>query len=37
MKDGPAAYVTAIGESRSKERSLLLALVEGEGKEWITA
>lgn len=28
VKDDPAVYVTAIGESRSKERSLLLTLIE---------
>lgn len=28
VKDDPAVYVTAIGETRSKERSLLLALVQ---------
>jgi polyferredoxin len=28
VKDDPAVYVTAIGESRSKERSLLLSVVE---------
>jgi formate hydrogenlyase subunit 6/NADH:ubiquinone oxidoreductase subunit I len=28
VKDDPAVYVTAIGESRSKDRSLLLSLVE---------
>ncbi len=27
VKDDPAVYVTAIGETRSKERSLLLSLV----------
>ncbi len=36
VKDDPAVYVTAIGESRSKERSLLLSLVEGEGQEWVS-
>jgi formate hydrogenlyase subunit 6/NADH:ubiquinone oxidoreductase subunit I len=28
VKDDPAVYVTAIGESRSKKRSLLLSMVE---------
>ena len=28
VKDDPAVYVTAIGETRSKDRSLLLSLVE---------
>jgi polyferredoxin len=37
VKDDPAVYVTAIGETRSKDRSLLLSLVEGEGKDWVTA
>jgi polyferredoxin len=37
VKDDPAVYVTAIGETRSKDRSLLLSLVEGEGREAITA
>jgi polyferredoxin/formate hydrogenlyase subunit 6/NADH:ubiquinone oxidoreductase subunit I len=37
VKDDPAVYVTAIGETRAKDRSLLLALVEGEGKEAIVA
>ncbi len=37
VKDDPAVYVTAIGETRAKDRSLLLALVEGEGKQHITA
>src|SRR4051794_36231029 len=37
VKDDPAVYVTAIGESRDKSRSLLLSLVDGEGQEWITA
>ena len=31
MKDDPAVYVTAIGETRSKDRSLLLSLVDGQG------
>ncbi len=33
VKDDPAVYVTAIGETRAKERSLLLTLVDGDGKE----
>ena len=36
VKDDPAVYVTAIGETRSKDRSLLLSLVEGEGREMVT-
>ena len=37
VKDDPAVYVTAIGESRSKERSLLLGLVEDPATSaWIT-
>jgi ferredoxin len=28
VKDDPAVYVTAIGETRSKERSLLLGLID---------
>ncbi len=36
VKDDPAVYVTAIGESRSKDRSLLLSLVEGDGQEWVS-
>ncbi|MFO0889226.1 MAG: 4Fe-4S dicluster domain-containing protein [Isosphaeraceae bacterium] len=36
VKDDPAVYVTAIGESRDKTRSLLLSLVEGEGQEWVS-
>ncbi|ADV61227.1 4Fe-4S ferredoxin iron-sulfur binding domain protein [Isosphaera pallida ATCC 43644] len=30
VKDDPAVYVTAIGETRSKERSLLLSMVAGD-------
>jgi polyferredoxin len=37
VKDDPAVYVTAIGETRAKERSLLLSLVHGEGKDAIVA
>ncbi len=36
VKDDPAVYVTAIGESRSKDRSLLLSLVDGEGQDWVS-
>jgi polyferredoxin len=36
VKDDPAVYVTAIGESRSKDRSLLLSLVNGEGQDWVS-
>jgi len=36
VKDDPAVYVTAIGETRDKSRSLLLSLVDGEGKEWVS-
>jgi formate hydrogenlyase subunit 6/NADH:ubiquinone oxidoreductase subunit I len=35
VKDDPAVYVTAIGETRDKSRSLLLSLVE-EGSEVLT-
>ncbi len=31
VKDDPAVYVTAIGETRDKSRSLLLSLVDGAG------
>lgn len=39
VKDDPAVYVTAVGETRSKERSLLLSLVEDDAtaKETICA
>lgn len=37
VKDDPAVYVTGIGETRSKERSLLLSLVEGDGREAVIA
>jgi polyferredoxin/formate hydrogenlyase subunit 6/NADH:ubiquinone oxidoreductase subunit I len=33
VKDDPAIYVTAIGETRSKDRSLLLSLVEEPGSQ----
>jgi polyferredoxin len=36
VKDDPAVYVTAIGESRSKDRSLLLSLVDGHGQDWVS-
>jgi len=36
VKDDPAVYVTAIGESRSKDRSLLLTLVDGQGQHWVS-
>ena len=36
VKDDPAVYVTAIGETRDKTRSLLLALVEGQGQDWVS-
>jgi len=36
VKDDPAVYVTAIGETRSKDRSLLLSLVEGQGQDWVS-
>jgi len=36
VKDDPAVYVTAIGETRDKSRSLLLALVDGEGADLIS-
>jgi polyferredoxin len=38
VKDDPAVYVTAIGETRSKDRSLLLALVEDPqtARDWIS-
>jgi polyferredoxin len=36
VKDDPAVYVTAIGETRSKDRSLLLSLVNGEGQGWVS-
>jgi polyferredoxin len=36
VKDDPAVYVTAIGETRDKSRSLLLSLVDGEGQDWVS-
>ena len=36
VKDDPAVYVTAIGETRDKTRSLLLSLVDGEAKDWVS-
>ena len=36
VKDDPAVYVTAIGESRDKSRSPLLSLVDGEGQDWVS-
>jgi polyferredoxin len=36
VKDDPAVYVTAIGESRSKDRSLLLSLVDGHAQDWVS-
>jgi polyferredoxin len=36
VKDDPAVYVTAIGETRDKSRSLLLALVDGQGQDWVS-
>ncbi len=36
VKDDPAVYVTAIGETRDKGRSLLLSLVAGEGQELVS-
>ena len=36
VKDDPAVYVTAIGETRDKNRSLLLSLVNGEGQDWVS-
>ena len=36
VKDDPAVYVTAIGETRDKSRSLLLSLVDGQGQEWVS-
>ena len=34
VKDDPAVYVTAIGETRDKSRSLLLSLVDDQGQDW---
>ncbi|QEH35839.1 Putative electron transport protein YccM [Aquisphaera giovannonii] len=36
VKDDPAVYVTAVGESRAKDRSLLLSLVDGEAQDWVS-
>ena len=36
VKDDPAVYVTAIGETRDKNRSLLLSLVDGEGQDLVS-
>jgi polyferredoxin len=36
VKDDPAVYVTAIGETRSKDRSLLLSLVDGQGQDLVS-
>jgi len=36
VKDDPAVYVTAIGETRDKTRSLLLSLVDGEAQELVS-
>ena len=36
VKDDPAVYVTAIGETRSKDRSLLLTLVDGDGLDLVS-
>ncbi len=36
VKDDPAVYVTAIGETRSKDRSLLLSLVNGHGQDLVS-
>jgi polyferredoxin len=36
VKDDPAVYVTAIGETRSKDRSLLLSLVNGQGQDLVS-
>jgi polyferredoxin len=36
VKDDPAVYVTAIGESRDKTRSLLLGLVEDNAQELVS-
>ena len=38
VKDDPAVYVTAIGETRDKNRSLLLALVEDpqSARDWVS-
>ncbi len=36
VKDDPAVYVTAIGETRDKSRSLLLTLVEDEAQDLVS-
>jgi polyferredoxin len=36
VKDDPAVYVTAIGETRSKDRSLLLSLANGQGQDLVS-
>lgn len=36
VKDDPAVYVTAIGETRSKDRSLLLTLVEDDAQDLVS-
>jgi formate hydrogenlyase subunit 6/NADH:ubiquinone oxidoreductase subunit I len=36
VKDDPAVYVTAIGETRDKSRSLLLSLVEDNAQDWVS-
>ena len=36
VKDDPAVYVTAIGETRSKTRSLLLSLVEEDAQDLVS-
>ncbi len=36
VKDDPAVYVTAVGETRSKDRSLLLTLVDGQGQDLVS-
>ncbi len=36
VKDDPAVYVTAIGETRSKTRSLLLSLVEDDAQDLVS-
>ncbi len=36
VKDDPAVYVTAIGETRDKSRSLLLSLVEDDAQDLVS-
>ena len=36
VKDDPAVYVTAIGETRDKTRSLLLSLVEDDAQDLVS-